>query len=183
MRSSCRRRQHGTILATLCLLVMGTALAGCGGLVSEPQPAISTVPQAFGVYLNCGGPASPSRFATYEYDINDDGAIDRFVAMRCPDSKSDQLEVFDGKFLEDRPQRLGGAYAGPLIHLNKQVNLDHGCLMFSGRTLLVGVGAEGQDQSAVKVAWIGHWNPERNRIDMVANTRRLVIPCAAVSSD
>lgn len=175
------RRRRGPTWATLCLLVLGGTITACEGLASDPQPDASLAPAKSGAYLNCGGPAMPSPLASYKYDINDDGFIDRFVAMRCPRGKHDQLEVFTGKSPEDRPERLGGENARPPVHLQDHLNLAYGCLMFSDRTVLIGVGEDDRDASVAKLVLIGHWNPQRNEVEMVDVTDRdLAIPCAIV---
>ncbi|GAA3239370.1 hypothetical protein GCM10010532_079260 [Dactylosporangium siamense] len=134
---------------------------------------------AVGAYANCGGPAVPSPFPAYAYDIDNDGAIDRFVAMRCPGSKADQLEVLTGKNPQGHPQRLGGDDAGPLIHHRDEVDLEHGCLMFADRTVLVGV-AGGGNPSAVAVSRIGHWDSGTHRVVMREAPHGLTIPCGAI---
>ncbi|MEV0713132.1 hypothetical protein [Asanoa sp. NPDC050611] len=162
------------------LLIGATTLAGCGQL-GDPHPAPSTVPQTFGVYLNCGGPAAPSQLRDYSYDLDGDGTADHFTAMRCPRTQSDQLEVFSGRSPDDRPQRLGGADAGPLIHRDEHVNLDYSCLMFSGRTVLVGVRDADDEPNVVPVAWIGEWDSARKKVAMRPDTRGFTIPCAAAA--
>lgn len=71
------------------------------------------------------------------------------------------MEVFDGRPDPDDPDHFDKE---PLIHPDEGMDLEGGCLMFSGKTVFVADSEVGADGWGRRVRRVGRWDPHDEKV-------------------
>jgi hypothetical protein len=129
------------VVGRALLAVSVAAVVLMAGGCADMQSALPTRAQwgaIAGPDLNCPDVTAVVRPGSPQYyDITGDGTAEAFVDLICagadPVTAPDQLEVFKGTSRSSRMMRLTSVAA----HQNEQVFLAHGCVYFTGRSVVV----------------------------------------------